>query len=91
LGEWATCRNCGLEVEARLIRKGGLPNCEEYESKLEEITQPEEPKSYFQEYFEYYRKGSERYGMFWKIFTFSMIAIAAVFLAAAIILFVFYG
>ena len=78
-------------METRLIRRGGLPNCEIIESKPEEITKPEMPKSYFQEYVDYYRKGSERYGIYWKVFTFSMLAFAAVFLAAAIILFVFYG
>jgi hypothetical protein len=90
--EWATCTNCGLKVETRLIRKGGLPNCDEViESKTQEITKPEKPKSYFQEYVEYYYKGYERFGVWWKLFTFSMLAFAAVFLVIAIILFVFYG
>ena len=90
--KWATCINCGLKVETRLIRKGGLPSCDEViESKPQEITKPEKPKSYFQEYVEYYYKGYERFGVWWKLFTFSMLVFAAVFIVAAIILFVFYG
>ncbi len=90
--EWATCSNCGLKVETRLIRKGGLPKCDEViESQPDEITQPEMPKSYFQEYVDYYHKGTERFGVWWKLFTFSMLAFAMVFIAVAIILFVLYG
>jgi hypothetical protein len=80
-GEWATCTNCGLKVETRLIRKGGLPTCEVIESKPQEISQG---------YIDSYHKGCERYGVWWKLFTFSMFAIAAIFIAFAIILIVFF-
>ena len=90
-GEWATCTNCGLKVEAQLIRRGGLPTCDEViESKPQEITIPGKQKSYFQEYIDSYHKGCERYGVWWKLFTFSMLAIAAVFIAFAITLVVLY-
>ena len=90
-GEWATCVNCGLKLETRLIRKGGLPTCDEViESKPKEITQPGKLKSYFQEYIDSYHKGCERYGVWWKLFTVSMLAIAAVFIAFAITLVVFF-
>jgi hypothetical protein len=90
-GEWATCTNCGLKVETRLIRKGGLPTCfEVIESKAQETTQPGKPRSYFQEYIDSYHKGCERFGVWWKLFTFSMLGLAAVFIAVAIILVVLY-
>ena len=89
-GEWATCINCGLKVETRLLRRGGLPTCEVIESKPQEIIQPGKPKSYLQEYLESYHKGCERYGVWWKLFTFSMLAIAMVFIAFAITLVVFF-
>ena len=90
-GEWATCINCGLKVETRLIRRGGLPACDEViESKPREITRPGKLKSYFQEYIDSYHKGCERYGVWWKLFTFSMLAIAAVLIAFAITLVVFF-
>ena len=112
--EWATCANCGLRVETRLIRKGGLPTCDEVvesksqeitqpvveaksqeitqpvvESKPQEISKPGKPKFYFQEYIDYYHKGCDRFGV-WKLFTFSMLAFSAVFIAVAIILVVLY-
>lgn len=90
-GEWATCTNCGLKVETRLLRRGGLPTCDEViESKLQEMTEPGKLKSYFQEYIASYHKGCERYGVWWKLFTFSMLAISAVFIAFAMILVVFF-
>jgi len=89
-GEWATCTNCGLKVETRLIRKGGLPSCEVIESKPQEISKRGKLKSYFHEYIDSYHKGCERYGVWWKLFTFSMFAIAAVFIVFAIILIVFF-
>jgi len=90
-GEWATCTNCGLKVEARLTRRGGLPTCDEViESKPQETTIPGKPKSYFQEYIDSYHKGCERYGVWWKLFTFSMLAIAAVFIVFAITLVVLF-
>jgi hypothetical protein len=89
-GEWATCINCGLKVETRLIRRGGLPACEVIESKPREITKPGKLKSYFQEYIDSYHRGCERYGVWWKLFTVSMLAIAAVLIAFAVILVVFF-
>ena len=81
----------GLKVETRLIRKGGLPTCDEViESKLQEISKPGKLKSYFQEYIDSYHKGCERYGVWWKLFTFSMLAIAAVLISFAITLVVFF-
>ena len=101
--EWATCTNCGLRVETRLIRKGGLPTCDEVvesksqeitqpvvESKPQEISKPGKPRFYFQEYIDYYHKGCDRFGAWWKLFTFSMLAFSAVFIAVAIILVVLY-
>ena len=89
--EWATCTNCGLRVETRLIRKGGLPTCDEVvESKSQEISKPGKPKFYFQEYIDYYHKGCDRFGAWWKLFTFSMLAFSAVFIAVAIMLVVLY-
>ncbi len=86
-GDWATCTNCGLKVEARLIKRGGLPPCDEViESKPQEITTPGKPKSFFQDYIDSYHKGCERFGVWWKLFTFSMLAFAAVFIAVALIL-----
>ncbi len=89
-GEWATCANCGLRVETRLIRKGGLPICEVVESKPQEVSKPGKPKFYFKEYIDYYHKGCDRFGVWWKLFTFSMLAFSAVFIAVAIILVVLY-
>ncbi len=91
-GEWATCTNCGLKVETRRIKKGGLPNCEDVlEAKSQEVIEPEKPKSVIAKYISYYHKGTERYGVWWKFFTFSMLTVAAVFLTTAIILFIIYG
>jgi len=47
-------------------------------------------QKYFHEYIDSYHKGCERYGVWWKLFTFSMFAIAAVFIVFAIILIVFF-
>ncbi len=89
--EWATCINCGLKVETRLIRRGGLPTCDEViESKSQEITKPGKLKSYFREYIDSYHKGCERYGVWWKLFTVSMLSIAVVFIAFAITLIVLF-
>ena len=60
------------------------------ESKPQETTIPGKQKSYFQEYIDSYHKGCERYGVWWKLFTFSMLAIAAVFIAFAITLVVLF-
>jgi hypothetical protein len=89
-GEWATCTNCGLKVEKRLIRRGGLPTCDKVESKPQEIIKPGKLKFYFQEYIDGYHKGCERYGVWWKLFTFSMLAIPTVLIAFAITLIVFF-
>ncbi len=89
-GEWATCTNCGLKVETRLTRRGGLPTCEVIESKPQETTIPGKPTSYFLEYLDSYHKGVKRYGVWWKLFTFSMLAIAAVFIVFAITLVVLF-
>jgi hypothetical protein len=91
-GEYATCTNCGLKVATRLIKKGGLPTCDEViESKSVETTLTGKLNAYYQEYIDSYHKGYDRYGMWWKLFTFSMLGFAAVFIAVAAILFVLYG
>jgi hypothetical protein len=90
-GKWATCANCGLKVEIRRIRRGGLPTCNEViESKPQEIKHAGKSKSYFREYIDSYHKGCERYGIWWKLFTFAMLAITGVFITSAIILIVFF-
>jgi len=80
-------------VEARLIRRGGLPTCgQAIESTLQPLIVPEhvhtpgKKKSYFQEFLYSYHKGCERYGIWWKLFTFSMLGFSVVFVALAITL-----
>lgn len=90
-GEMAFCTNCGLKVEARLIRRGGLPTCDKtIESKPQQMSTPGKLKSYFQEYIDSYHKGCERFGVYWKLFTFSMLAFEAVSIAVAITLVVLF-
>ena len=47
---------------------------------------PGKKKSYFQEFLYSYHKGCERYGIWWKLFTFSMLGFSVVFVALAITL-----
>lgn len=90
-GKWATCTNCGLRVETRLVRKGGLPTCDEVlESKPLEIAKQGAIQSYFREYIDSYHRGMERFGVWWKVFTFSIFAIAAVLIIFAITLAIFF-
>jgi hypothetical protein len=130
-GEWATCINCGLKVETKRIRRGGLPTCDEFlSSKAHQISTDEEVDesaqvlgsefqpistdeevgesaqvlgsealpisteensgSYLQEYLASYRKGCELYGVWWKLFTFSMLSFSVIFLTVAIILVLLY-
>jgi hypothetical protein len=95
--EMAICTNCGLKVDLRFIRRGGLPICgEAIESKPQPISAParvyapRKKKSYFQEFFYSYHKGCERYGVWWKLFTFSMLGFSVVFVAVAITLVVLF-
>jgi hypothetical protein len=68
------------------------PECENViEAKPQGVIEPEKPKSFIVKYISYYHKGTERYGLWWKFFTFSMLAVAAIFLTTAIILFIIYG
>ena len=56
-GEWATCIKCGLKVETRRIKRGGLPICEDViEVKPQEVIEPEKPKSGITKYVSYYHK-----------------------------------
>jgi len=131
-GEWATCINCGLKVETKRIRRGGLPTCDEVLSLKALPTQPTQPNqttqpaqpiqptqpsssdekngeraqvpgseiqpslsdknagNFFQEYLVSYRKGCELFGVWWKLFTFSMITFSVVFFLVAIILVLLY-
>jgi len=93
-GETAICTNCGLKVEARLIRRGGLPICyKAIESEPQQISilgSIERAKSYFQEFIDSYCKGYERYGIWWILFTFSILAFEAVSIAVVITLVVLF-
>jgi hypothetical protein len=42
------------------------------------------------EYIKYYRRGVDKYGNIWKVFTFSMITFSLIFLFVAIYLIIFY-
>jgi len=93
-GEIAICTICGLRVEARLIRRGGLPTCdkaiESEPQKISSLGSIERAKSYFQEFIDSYHRGCERFGVYWKLFTFSMLAFEAVSIAVAITLVVLF-
>jgi hypothetical protein len=110
-GEWATCINCGLKVETKRIRRGGLPTCDEVlsskaqpsltdektgeraqvpSSEIQPSLSDENAGNFFQEYLVSYRKGCELFGVWWKLFTFSMITFSVVFFLVAIILVLLY-
>lgn len=91
-GKWATCTNCGLKVETRRIRKGGLPTCNEVieskpqviESKPRGISKLGNLKSFFQKYVDSYQKGGELFGLWWKLLYIFLLVIAVVFFTVAI-------
>lgn len=90
-GEWAVCTRCGLKVESKRVKRGGLPKCAGVlESKPSPPPKAKGPTQYFRDYLNSYRKGCERFGIWWKIFTASMIVFAITFFTVAIGLILIY-
>ena len=74
-----------------LVRKDNdhpIPEQKHYLPK--KIKETNEPKNFIQRYRESYRKGVEKFGIWWKIFNWSMWIFILIFFFTASILFVFY-
>jgi hypothetical protein len=59
-------------------------------SEIQPSLSDENAGNFFQEYLVSYRKGCELFGVWWKLFTFSMITFSVVFFLVAIILVLLY-
>jgi hypothetical protein len=85
------CPKCGRFCkEVKVPGKGGgmsiYADCSACGRILVEEVRINRIRAYFDEYLESYRRGIERFGVWWKVFTFSMISIALVFIALAMLL-----
>ncbi len=85
------CPKCGRFCkEVRVPGRGGglsvYADCSSCGRTLVEEVGRNRVRGYFGEYLRSYRRGVERFGVWWKVFTLSMISISLVFIALAILL-----